>query len=259
MRGEFLQLKEKVITSEITRVAREVGTKMAWGSQAIAPGAAGTWKDLTENVNFMSSNLTSQMRNIAVVGFRRGRTATFSKKITADVRGEFLQLKEKVNMMVDQLSLFTSEVTRVAREVGTEGKLGSQAIAPGAAAGKVEDLTENVNIMSLKLTSQMRNIADITTAVANGDFSEKIAQADVRGEFLQLKEKVNTMVDQLSLFTSEVTRVAEKSEGKLSGQAIAPGAANGTWKLTDNVNFMSSNLTKPSAQYRRYHHRRGKW
>ncbi len=251
VRGEFLQLKEKVnmmvdqlslFTSEITRVAREVGTEGKLGSQAIAPGAAGTWKDLTENVNFMSSNLTSQMRNIADITTAVAN-GDFSKKITADVRGEFLQLKEKVNMMVDQLSLFTSEVTRVAREVGTEGKLGSQAIAPGA-AGTWKDLTENVNIMSSNLTSQMRNIADITTAVANGDFSKKIT-ADVRGEFLQLKEKVNTMVDQLSLFTSEVTRVAREVgvEGKLSGQAIAPGAA-GTWKeLTDNVNFMSSNLT----------------
>ncbi len=249
--GEFLQLKEKVntmvdqlslFTSEVTRVAREVGTEGKLSGQAIAPGAAGTWKELTDNVNFMSSNLTSQVRNIADITTAVAN-GDFSKKITADVRGEFLQLKEKVNMMVDQLGLFTSEVTRVAREVGTEGKLGSQAIAPGA-AGTWKELTDNVNFMSSNLTSQVRNIADITTAVANGDFSKKIT-ADVRGEFLQLKEKVNTMVDQLSLFTSEVTRVAREVgvEGKLSGQAIAPGAA-GTWKeLTDNVNFMSSNLT----------------
>jgi HAMP domain-containing protein/signal transduction histidine kinase/CheY-like chemotaxis protein len=251
VRGEFLQLKEKVntmvdqlslFTTEVTRVAREVGTEGKLGSQAIAPGAAGTWKDLTDNVNFMASNLTSQVRNIADITTAVAN-GDFSKKITADVRGEFLQLKEKVNIMVDQLSLFTTEVTRVAREVGTEGKLGSQAIAPGA-AGTWKALTDNVNFMASNLTSQVRDIADITTAVANGDFSKKIT-ADVRGEFLQLKEKVNTMVDQLSLFTTEVTRVAREVgvEGKLSGQAIAPGAA-GTWKeLTDNVNFMSSNLT----------------
>ncbi len=251
VRGEFLQLKEKVntmvdqlslFTSEVTRVAREVGTEGKLDSQAIAPGAAGTWKELTDNVNFMSSNLTSQVRNIADITTAVAN-GDFSKKITADVRGEFLQLKEKVNTMVDQLSLFTSEVTRVAREVGTEGKLDSQAIAPGA-AGTWKELTDNVNFMSSNLTSQVRNIANITTAVANGDFSKKIT-ADVRGEFLQLKEKVNTMVDQLSLFTSEVTRVAREvgTEGKLGGQAIAPGAA-GTWKdLTDNVNHMAANLT----------------
>jgi HAMP domain-containing protein len=251
VRGEFLQLKEKVntmvdqlslFTTEVTRVAREVGTEGKLGSQAIAPGAAGTWKDLTDNVNFMSANLTSQMRNIADITTAVAN-GDFSKKITADVRGEFLQLKEKVNTMVDQLSLFTSEVTRVAREVGTEGKLGSQAIAPGA-AGTWKDLTDNVNFMASNLTSQVRTIAEITTAVANGDLSKKIT-IDVRGEVLQLKETINTMVDQLSLFTSEVTRVAREvgTEGKLGSQAIAPGAA-GTWKeLTDNVNFMSSNLT----------------
>ena len=251
VRGEFLQLKDKVntmvdqlsfFTSEVTRVAREVGVEGRLGGQAIAPGAAGTWKELTDNVNFMASNLTSQVRNIADITTAVAN-GDFSRKITADVSGEVLQLKEKVNTMVDQLSFFTSEVTRVAREVGTEGKLGGQAIAPGA-AGTWKDLTDNVNFMASNLTSQVRNIADVTTAVANGDFSKKIS-ADVRGEFLQLKEKVNTMVDQLSFFTSEVTRVAREVgvEGRLGGQAIAPGAA-GTWKdLTDNVNQLAANLT----------------
>jgi signal transduction histidine kinase/HAMP domain-containing protein/CheY-like chemotaxis protein len=251
VQGEVLVLKETINTmvdqlnafaSEVTRVAREVGTEGKLGGQAVVRGAAGTWKELTDNVNFMASNLTGQVRDIADITTAVAN-GDFSKKITADVRGEFLQLKEKVNTMVDQLSLFTSEVTRVAREVGVEGKLSGQAIAPGA-AGTWKELTDNVNFMSSNLTSQVRNIADITTAVANGDFSKKIT-ADVRGEFLQLKEKVNTMVDQLSLFTSEVTRVAREvgTEGKLGGQAIAPGAA-GTWKdLTDNVNHMAANLT----------------
>jgi signal transduction histidine kinase/CheY-like chemotaxis protein/HAMP domain-containing protein len=251
VRGEFLQLKDKVntmvdqlslFTSEVTRVAREVGTEGKLGSQAIAPGAAGTWKDLTDNVNFMASNLTSQVRNIAEVAIAVAN-GDFSKKISADVQGEFLLLKDKVNTMVDQLSFFTSEVTRVAREVGVEGKLGGQAIAPGA-AGTWKDLTDNVNFMASNLTSQVRNIADITTAVANGDLSTKIT-ADVRGEFLLLKDKVNTMVDQLRFFTSEVTRVAREVgvEGRLGQQAIAPGAA-GTWKeLTDNVNQLAANLT----------------
>ena len=251
LEGEFLKTARTVntmvellgsFTSEVTRVAREVGTEGKLGGQALVPGVAGTWKDLTDNVNFMASNLTSQVRNIADITTAVAN-GDFSRKITADVRGEILQLKEKVNTMVDQLSFFTSEVTRVAREVGVEGRLGGQAIAPGA-AGTWKDLTDNVNFMASNLTSQVRNIADITTAVANGDFSRKIT-ADVSGEVLQLKEKVNTMVDQLSFFTSEVTRVAREvgTEGKLGGQAIAPGAA-GTWKdLTDNVNFMASNLT----------------
>ncbi|HEY5040046.1 MAG TPA: HAMP domain-containing protein, partial [bacterium] len=230
LEGEFLKTGRTIntmvdqlraFTSEVTRVAREVGTEGKLGGQALVPGAAGTWKDLTDNVNRMASNLTDQVRNIADITTAVAN-GDFSKKITADVRGEFLQLKDKVNIMVDQLSLFTSEVTRVAREVGTEGKLGSQAIAPGA-AGTWKDLTDNVNRMAGNLTDQVRNIADITTAVANGDFSKKIT-ADVRGEFLQLKEKVNIMVDQLSLFTSEVTRVAREVgvEGKLGSQAIAP-------------------------------------
>jgi HAMP domain-containing protein len=251
LQGDFLKTAKIVntmvdqlssFTSEVTRVAREVGTEGKLGGQAIAPGATGTWKDLTDNVNFMASNLTSQVRNIADVTTAVAN-GDFSKKITADVRGEFLQLKDKVNTMVDQLGSFTSEVTRVAREVGTEGKLGGQAIALGA-TGTWKDLTDNVNFMASNLTSQVRNIADVTTAVANGDFSKKIT-ADVRGEFLQLKDKVNTMVDQLGFFTAEVTRVAREVgvEGRLGGQAIAPGAA-GTWKdLTDNVNSMASNLT----------------
>src|SRR5665213_1199796 len=251
LEGEFLKAARTVntmvnllgsFTSEVTRVAREVGTEGKLGGQAVVLGVAGTWKDLTDNVNFMASNLTSQVRNIAEVTTAVAN-GDLSTKITADVRGEFLQLKDKVNTMVDQLSSFASEVTRVAREVGTEGKLGGQAIAPGA-AGTWKDLTDNVNFMASNLTSQVRNIADITTAVANGDFSKKIT-ADVQGEFLQLKDKVNTMVDQLRFFTSEVTRVAREVgvEGRLGQQAIAPGAA-GTWKeLTDNVNQLAANLT----------------
>ena len=251
LEGEFLQTgrtintmvdRLRTFTSEVTRVAREVGTEGKLGGQAIVPGVAGTWKDLADNVNLMAGNLTSQVRNIADVTLSVAQ-GDLSKKITADVRGEVLVLKETVNTMVDQLRSFASEVSRVALEVGTEGKLGGQAQVPGA-AGTWKELTDNVNFMSSNLTSQVRNIADITTAVANGDLSTKIT-ADVRGEFLQLKEKVNTMVDQLRFFTSEVTRVAREVgvEGKLGGQAIAPGAA-GTWKeLTDNVNQLAANLT----------------
>ncbi len=251
VRGEILQLKETINTmvdqlrsfaSEVTRVAREVGTEGKLGGQAIVPGVAGTWKDLTDNVNSMASNLTGQVRNIAEVTIAVA-SGDLSKKITADVRGEILQLKETINTMVDQLRSFASEVTRVAREVGTEGKLGGQAQVPGV-AGTWKDLTENVNLMASNLTGQVRNIAEVTIAVANGDLSKKIT-ADVRGEILQLKETINTMVDQLRSFASEVTRVAREvgTEGKLGGQALVPGVA-GTWKdLTDNVNLMASNLT----------------
>ncbi len=251
VRGEILQLKDTINTmvdqlrsfaSEVTRVAREVGTEGKLGGQAYVPGVGGTWKDLTDNVNFMASNLTGQVRNIAEVTTAVAN-GDLSKKIAADAKGEILQLKDTINVMVDQLSSFASEVTRVAREVGTEGKLGGQANVPGV-AGTWKDLTDSVNSMAGNLTSQVRNIADVTTAVANGDLSKKIT-VDVRGEILQLKDTINTMVDQLRSFASEVTRVAREvgTEGRLGGQANVPGAS-GTWKdLTDNVNFMASNLT----------------
>jgi CheY-like chemotaxis protein/signal transduction histidine kinase/HAMP domain-containing protein len=228
--------------SEVTRVAREVGTEGKLGGQAAVPGVAGTWKDLTDNVNFMASNLTAQVRNIADVATAIAG-GDLSQKITVDVKGEILNLKETLNMTVDQLNAFASEVTRVAREVGTEGKLGGQAVVRGV-AGTWKDLTDSVNSMASNLTGQVRNIAEVTTAVARGDLSRKIT-VDVKGEILQLKETINTMVDQLNAFASEVTRVAREvgTEGKLGGQAEVPGVA-GTWKdLTDNVNFMASNLT----------------
>ncbi len=251
VRGEILQLKEAINTmvdqlrsfaSEVTRVAREVGTDGKLGGQAIVPGVAGTWKDLTDSVNAMATNLTSQVRNIAEVTTAVAR-GDLSRKITVDVRGEILQLKETVNTMVDQLNGFAAEVTRVAREVGTEGKLGGQARVPGV-AGTWKDLTDSVNAMATNLTGQVRNIAEVTTAVARGDLSRKIA-VDVKGEILELKNTINTMVDQLNSFAAEVTRVAREvgTEGKLGGQAEVPGVA-GTWKgLTDNVNWMASNLT----------------
>ncbi len=251
VKGEILELKNTInvmvdqlssFASEVTRVAREVGTEGKLGGQAQVKGVGGTWKDLTDNVNFMASNLTGQVRNIAEVTTAVAN-GNLSKKITADVKGEILELKNTINVMVDQLSSFASEVTRVAREVGTEGKLGGQANVPGV-AGTWKDLTDSVNSMAGNLTSQVRNIADVTTAVANGDLSKKIT-VDVRGEILQLKDTINTMVDQLRSFASEVTRVAREvgTEGRLGGQANVPGAS-GTWKdLTDNVNFMASNLT----------------
>src|SRR5450830_509299 len=251
VRGEILQLKDTInvmvdqlrsFASEVTRVAREVGTEGKLGGQAYVPGVAGTWKDLTDSVNSMAGNLTGQVRNIAEVTTAVAN-GDLSKKIAADAQGEILQLKDTINVMVDQLSSFASEVTRVAREVGTEGKLGGQANVPGV-AGTWKDLTDNVNSMAGNLTGQVRNIAEVTTAVANGDLSKKIA-ADAQGEILQLKDTINVMVDQLSSFASEVTRVAREvgTEGKLGGQAQVKGVA-GTWKdLTDNVNFMASNLT----------------
>jgi signal transduction histidine kinase/HAMP domain-containing protein/DNA-binding response OmpR family regulator len=251
VRGEILQLKEatntmvdqlRSIASEVTRVAREVGTDGRLGGQAVVPGVAGTWKDLTESVNAMASNLTTQVRNIATVTTAVAH-GDLSRKITVDVKGEILELKNTVNLMVDQLNGFASEVTRVAREVGTEGKLGGQADGKGV-AGTWKDLTDSVNFMASNLTGQVRNIAEVTTAVANGDLSKKIA-VDVKGEILELKNTINTMVDQLNGFASEVTRVAREvgTEGKLGGQADARGVA-GTWKdLTESVNFMASNLT----------------
>ena len=250
-RGEILELKNTINTmvdqlssfaSEVTRVAREVGTEGKLGGQADVRGVAGTWKDLTDNVNFMAGNLTNQVRNIAEVTTAVAR-GDLSRKITVDVRGEILELKNTINTMVDQLSSFASEVTRVAREVGTEGKLGGQADVRGV-AGTWKDLTDSVNSMAGNLTSQVRNIAQVTTAVARGDLSRKIT-VDVRGEILELKNTINTMVDQLSSFASEVTRVAREvgTEGKLGGQADVRGVA-GTWKdLTDSVNSMAGNLT----------------
>jgi HAMP domain-containing protein/signal transduction histidine kinase/DNA-binding response OmpR family regulator len=252
VKGEILQLKETINTmveqlsafaSEVTRVAREVGTEGKLGGQALVPGVAGTWKDLTDNVNSMASNLTNQVRNIADVTIAVAN-GDLSKKITVDVRGEILQLKETINTMVEQLRSFASEVTRVAREVGTEGRLGVQAVVPGV-AGTWKDLTDSVNTMGANLTAQVRNIAEVTTAVARGDLNRKIT-VDVKGEILELKNTINTMVDQLNSFANEVTRVAREvgTEGKLGGQAQVAGVG-GTWKdLTDNVNFMASNLTE---------------
>ena len=227
---------------EVTRVAREVGTEGKLGGQARVEGVAGTWKDLTDNVNLMADNLTGQVRNIAEVTTAVAK-GDLSKKITVDVKGEILELKNTINMMVDQLNGFASEVTRVAREVGTEGKLGGQAQVPGV-AGTWADLTDNVNLMAANLTGQVRNIAEVTTAVARGDLSKKIT-VDVQGEILELKDTINTMVDQLNSFAREVTRVAREvgSEGKLGGQAQVEGVG-GTWAdLTDNVNLMADNLT----------------
>ncbi|WP_264537422.1 HAMP domain-containing protein [Flavobacterium sp. N1736] len=250
-KGEILELKNTINTmvgqlnsfaSEVTRVAREVGTEGKLGGQAQVEGVGGTWKDLTDSVNQMASNLTGQVRNIAEVTTAVAK-GDLSLQITVDVKGEILELKNTINTMVDQLRGFASEVTRVSREVGTEGKLGGQANVPGV-AGTWKDLTDSVNQMAGNLTAQVRNIADVAIAVANGDMSRKIT-VDVRGEILQLKETLNTMVDQLREFASEVTRVAREvgTEGKLGGQANVPGVA-GTWKdLTDSVNQMAGNLT----------------
>ncbi|MEA2755866.1 MAG: hypothetical protein QOJ54_2155, partial [Aliidongia sp.] len=252
VKGEILELKNTINTmvdqlnafaSEVTRVAREVGTEGKLGGQAAVPGVDGTWKDLTDNVNFMASNLTGQVRNIAEVATAIAN-GDLSKKITVDVRGEILLLKETLNTMVEQLRSFAAEVTRVAREVGTEGRLGGQAVVPGV-GGTWKDLTDNVNLLAANLTTQVRNIAEVTTAVARGDLSRKIT-VDVKGEILELKNTINTMVDQLNAFASEVTRVAREvgTEGKLGGQATVPGVA-GTWKdLTDTVNVMAANLTE---------------
>ncbi len=232
-----------LFTSEVTRVAREVGTEGKLGGQAQVPGVAGTWKDLTESVNAMADNLTGQVRDIAQVATAVAR-GDLSQKITVDVKGEMLALKDTLNTMVDQLSAFADEVTRVAREVGTEGRLGGQAQVPGV-GGTWRDLTDSVNFMAGNLTSQVRNIALVTTAVAQGDLSKKI-DVDARGEILELKTTINTMVDQLSSFAAEVTRVAREvgSKGRLGGQAEVEGVS-GTWKrLTENVNELAGNLTR---------------
>ncbi len=251
VRGEILELKNTINTmvdqlnafaSEVTRVAREVGTDGKLGGQAQVPGVAGTWKDLTDNVNFMASNLTAQVRNIAEVATAIA-SGDLSKKITVNVSGEILLLKETINTMVDQLNAFAGEVTRVAREVGTEGRLGGQAQVPGV-AGTWKDLTDSVNAMAGNLTVQLRDVSKVATAIANGDLSQKIT-VDVSGEILQIKDTINTMVDQLNAFAGEVTRVAREvgTEGRLGGQAKVRGVG-GTWKdLTDNVNLLAANLT----------------
>ncbi|WP_426485366.1 HAMP domain-containing protein [Flavobacterium sp. 2] len=251
LQGEFLRIAKEVnamvkqlnlFSMEVTRVAREVGTEGKLGGQAKVRGVGGVWKDLTDSVNKMASNLTGQVRNIADVTTAVAK-GDLSKKITVDVKGEIQELKNTINTMVDQLNSFSSEVTRVAREVGTEGKLGGQAQVKGV-GGTWKDLTDSVNQMASNLTGQVRNIADVTTAVAKGDLSKKIT-VDVKGEILELKDTINTMVDQLNSFSSEVTRVAREvgSEGKLGGQARVRGVG-GVWKdLTDSVNQMASNLT----------------
>ena len=249
--GELQELKLTVNTmvdqlsafaDEVTRVAREVGTEGRLGGQANVPGVSGVWKDLTNNVNLMASNLTYQVRNIAQVTTAVAE-GDLGKKITVDAQGEIAQLKNTVNTMVDQLSAFADEVTRVAREVGTEGRLGGQANVPGV-SGVWKDLTNNVNLMASNLTYQVRNIAQVTTAVAEGDLGKKIT-VDAQGEILELKDTVNAMVDTLSSFASEVTRVAREvgTEGRLGGQARVSGVS-GVWKdLTDSVNSMANNLT----------------
>src|SRR2546427_5025370 len=251
LQGQFLETARTVNTmvnqlrsfaQEVTRVAREVGTEGKLGGQAQVRGVAGTWKDLTHNVNLMAGNLTGQVRNIAEVTTAVAN-GDLSKKITVDVQGEILELKNTINTMVDQLNAFANEVTRVAREVGTDGKLGGQAQVKGV-AGTWKDLTDNVNTMAGNLTSQVRNIAEVTTAVANGDISKKIT-VEGQGEILELKNTINTMVDQLNAFAGEVMRVAREvgTDGKLGGQADVNGVA-GTWRdLTGNVNLMAGNLT----------------
>ena len=262
VRGEIQELKATINTmvdqlnsfaSEVTRVAREAGTEGRLGGQAQVPGVAGTWKDLTDSVNMMAGNLTAQVRNIAEVTTAVAN-GDLSKKITVDVRGEILQLKETINTMVDQLRSFASEVTRVAREVATEGRLGGQAQVPGV-AGTWKDLTDSVNMMAGNLTAQVRNIAEVTTAVANGDLSKKIT-VDVRGEILQLKETINTMVDQLRSFASEVTRVAREvaTEGRLGGQAQVPGVARHLEGFDRQRQHDGWQPDRPGAQHRRGHH-----
>ncbi|UJR81699.1 Histidine kinase [Sandaracinus amylolyticus] len=251
VKGEILQIKDVInkmvdqlnsFAAEVTRVAKEVGTEGKLGGQAEVRGVRGTWKDLTDNVNVLAANLTTQVRNIANVTTAVAN-GDLSQKITVDARGEILELKNTINVMVDTLRSFSAEVTRVAKEVGTEGKLGGQADVKGV-SGTWKDLTDNVNVLAANLTTQVRNIAKVTTAVAKGDLSQKIT-VDAKGEILELKNTINTMVDTLNSFSAEVTRVAKEvgTEGKLGGQADVKGVY-GTWKdLTDNVNAMASNLT----------------
>jgi HAMP domain-containing protein len=246
VRGEILLLKETLNTmvdqlrsfaGEVTRVAREVGTEGRLGGQAVVPGVAGTWKDLTDNVNLLAANLTTQVRNIAEVTTAVAR-GDLSRKITVEVRGEVLELKSTINTMVDQLNSFAGEVTRVAKEVGTEGKLGGQAQVPGV-AGTWKDLTDTVNVMAANLTEQVRGIVKVVTAVADGDLKQNLTVAS-KGEVAALAETINNMTDTLATFADQVTTVAREVgvEGRLGGQANVPGAA-GTWKdLTDNVNLL---------------------
>ena len=265
LRGEFLRIGKIVNTmveqlasfaSEVTRVAREVGTEGKLGGQANVKGVAGTWKDLTDNVNAMATNLTGQVRNIAEVTTAVA-SGDLSKKITVEVKGEILELKNTINVMVDQLNSFASEVTRVAREVGTEGKLGGQARVEGV-AGTWKDLTDNVNLMAENLTGQVRNIAEVTTAVASGDLSKKIT-VDVKGEILELKNTINVMVDQLNAFASEVTRVAREvgTEGKLGGQAQVPGRRRHLEGPHRQRQPDGRQPDRPGPQHRRGDHRRG--
>ena len=251
LRGEFLRIAKMVnemvrqldtFAAEVTRVAREVGTEGKLGGQAAVTGVAGTWKDLTDSVNAMAGNLTAQVRNIAEVTIAVAN-GDLSKKITVDVRGEILQLKEAINTMVDQLNAFAAEVTRVVREVGTDGKLGGQAVVPGV-AGTWKDLTDNVNLMAGNLTAQVRGIVKVVTAVANGSLGEKLT-IETKGEVAALAETINNMTGTLAIFAEQVTTVAREVgvEGGLGGQANVPGAA-GIWKdLTDNVNLLAANLT----------------
>src|SRR4028118_657733 len=251
LKGEFLQTAKVVNTmvaqlssfaSEVTRVAREVGTEGKLGVQAYVKGVAGTWKDLTDDLNSMAGNLTAQVRNIAEVT-KAVANGDLSKKITVDVKGEIFELKDTINVMVDQLNSFASEVTRVAREVGTEGKLGGQADVKGV-AGTWKDLTDNVNSMAGNLTAQVRGIAKVVTAVANGDLKRKLV-VEAKGEIAALSDTINNMIDTLATFADQVTTVAREVgvEGQLGGQAKVPGAA-GTWKgLTENVNQLAANLT----------------
>ena len=251
VRGEILQLKETLNTmvdqlrsfaGEVTRVAREVGTEGRLGGQAVVPGVGGTWKDLTDNVNLLAANLTTQVRNIAEVTTAVAR-GDLSRKITVDVKGEILELKNTINTMVDQLNAFASEVTRVAREVGTEGKLGGQAQVSGV-AGTWKDLTDTVNVMAANLTEQVRGIVKVVTAVANGDLKQNLTMAS-KGEVAALAETINNMTNTLATFADQVTTVAREVgvEGRLGGQANVPGTA-GTWKdLTGNVNLLAANLT----------------
>src|SRR5437763_16732055 len=251
LRGESAQLRAtvnglleqlSVFAEEVTRVGREIGTEGKLGGQAKVPGVAGTWKDLTDNVNLMASNLTAQVRDISWVATAVA-DGDLSRKITVEVSGEMLGLKNTVNTMVDQLSAFADEVTRVAREVGTEGKLGGQARVPGV-AGTWQDLTESVNVMASNLTNQVRGIVKVVTAVAEGDLSQKLV-VEAKGEIAALADTINGMVDTLRTFADQVTTVAREVgiDGKLGGQARVPGAA-GTWRdLTDNVNMLAGNLT----------------
>src|ERR1700728_4376871 len=251
VKGEMLELKNTLNTmvdelsafaDEVTRVAREVGTDGRLGGQARVPGVGGTWRDLTDSVNFMAGNLTAQVRSIAQVTTAVAQ-GDLTQKINVDARGEILELKNTINTMVDELSAFADEVTRVAREVGTDGRLGGQARVPGV-SGVWKDLTDSVNFMAGNLTAQVRSIAQVATAVAQGDLTQKI-NVDARGEILELKTTLNTMVDQLSAFADEVTRVSREvgTEGRLGGQAYVRGVS-GVWKdLTDNVNVMADNLT----------------